>query len=56
MTDDEGNTIDSIFDQQGNLMDENIVEEPVEDEVEEGEEAEDMASQMAESPARGLSR
>ena len=51
-TDEAGNTIDSIFDAQGNLLDENIIEEVAEDEAEEGEEPEDMASQMAEACPR----
>ena len=49
-TDDVGNTVDSIFDAQGNLLDENIVEEAAE---EEGEEPEDVASQMAGSLPEG---
>ena len=52
-TDDVGNTIDSIFDAQGNLLDENIIEEAeevAEDEAEEGEEPEDMASQIQALP------
>ena len=49
-TDEAGNTVDSIFDAQGELLDENIVEEAAE---EEGEEPEDVAGQMAESLPEG---
>src|ERR687889_438026 len=49
-TDEAGNTVDSIFDAQGNLLDENIVEEAAE---EEGEEPEDVAGQMAGSLPEG---
>ena len=48
-TDEAGNTVDSIFDAQGELLDENIVEEA----AEEGEEPEDVAGQMAESLPEG---
>ena len=47
-TDEEGNTIDSIFSAQGELLDEEVVEEPAED-----EEPVDEATQMAESMPEG---
>ena len=50
-TDEEGNTIDSIFSAQGELLDEEVVEEPAEEEDEEG--PDDEASQMAESLPEG---
>src|SRR5918995_1663854 len=52
-TDEAGNTIDSIFDAQGNLLDENIIEEGAEDEAEEEEEPQDVASQMAQALPEG---
>src|ERR687890_1356220 len=52
-TDEAGGTIDSIFDAQGNLLDENIIEEGAEDEAEEEEEPQDVASQMAQALPEG---
>src|SRR5215218_2467175 len=48
-TDEEGNTDDSIFDAQGNLLDENIVEEAAEEE----EEPEDAIGDLADSLPEG---
>ena len=53
-TDEAGDTVDSIFDQSGNLLDENMVPVSPEDEAEEeDEESEDMAGQMAEALPEG---
>src|SRR5918995_770701 len=53
-TDEAGSTIDSIFDAQGNLLDENIIEEGAEEEdEEEEEEPQDVASQMAQALPEG---
>src|ERR671921_489491 len=48
-TDEAGNTVDSIFDAQGNLLDENIVEEAAEEE----EEPEDAIGDLADSLPEG---
>src|SRR5919112_1766483 len=48
-TDEQGNTVDSIFTAQGELLDENIVEEAAEEE----EEPQDVASQMAQALPEG---
>src|ERR687890_2773411 len=55
-TDEAGGVIDSIFDAQGNLLDENIIEEgeeAAEEEAEAEEEPQDLASQMAQALPEG---